>query len=183
MKNLETLLFSLASNVQHAAASLCTAVESCRRCCVTEISDLHRQSIFELSEAETCFYRGDRQPTGHALCIAYRLTDCIHHAFSAAMLLPEDLPPLPPLCDVAKCSEMLSHYPQMLLEHSPIDFFSMHALSNKGRGAHALLVLHYCTLEGGKQLLPLAYAMDALRSTLEDACARLLSELGEKQCE
>ena len=178
MNETNPFLFSLADHTQHAAASLCNAVESCRRFCVTEISDLHRQSISELSELERQFYRQDQKTSSRELSVAHQLTTCIHHAFSAAMLLPDDLPFLPPLCDVANCNKALSQYPRMLLEHSPIDFFSMHAVANKGRGAHALLVLHYCTLEGGKQLLPLAYAMDAFRSTLEDTCARLLLEIG-----
>ena len=177
MTDLSRQLMTLAEYA-HAAASLFSQAtrEHCRSC-VTQISDLNRQALSELSDAERRFYSRKYAFSGNGLLSAYRLTDCVHRAFSASMLLPEALPYLPPLVEIAACNEQLSEYPIRILNRQKIDFFSLHLVANKGRGAHALLLSNYCATPAGQHLIPLALSIEAHRNALELACEQLLLEI------
>ena len=167
-------LTQLANHSRDAASVLHDAVKKGCRACISEISDLNRQALYDLADAERRLCAHTSAP----LSSAYRLTNCVHGAFSAAMLLPEDLPYLPPLCEIAACNEQLSEYPLLILKERKIDFYSLHLAANKGRGAQAILLSNYCATEGGRRLLPLALAMEAHRNALERACEQLLCEIG-----
>ena len=172
------LLISLAEHASEAATLFYTATQERCRSCVAEISDLNRQTLSELADIERAHHRRDEQAPLCGLRSAHRLANCVHSVFSAAMLLPEELPLLPPLCEIAACNKHLATYPRLILEGKRIDFFSMHTAANKGRGAHALLLSNYCSTDGGRRLLPLALATERHRDTLEAACEQLLLELG-----
>lgn len=174
MKNDLQCLAPLAQHAHAAATCLHDAVKECCRSCISQISDLNRQALSDLADAERCFSPNASAP----LSSAYRLTNCVHGAFSAAMLLPEDLPYLPPLCEIAACNEQLSEYPLLILKNRTVDFYALHFAANKGRGAQAILLSNYCATEGGRRLLPLALAMEAHRNALERACEQLLCEIG-----
>lgn len=163
-------LFLLADYAHHASAALHDAVKERCRFCVSQISDLNRQALSELSDLERRLIGHSADALPRILTAAYRLTDCVHGAFSAAMLLPESLSHLPPLCEIAACNEQLSEYPLQILNHRKIDFYALHLVANKGRGAQAILLSGCCATDGGRRLLPLALAMEAHRNTLEIAC-------------
>ncbi len=174
MKNDLQRLAPLAQHAHTAAICLHDAVKECCRSCISQISDLNRQALSDLADAERYFSPNTSAP----LSSAYRLTNCVHGAFSAAMLLPENLPYLPPLCEIAACNEQLSEYPLLILKNRTIDFYALHLAANKGRGAQAILLSNYCATDGGRRLLPLALAMEAHRNALERACEQLLCEIG-----
>ena len=167
-------LSSLAQHSHSAATFLHGAVKECCRSCISQISDLNRQALSDLADAERQLCSSASAP----LFSAYRLTNCVHGAFSAAMLLPDDLPYLPPLCEIAACNEQLAKYALLILKERKIDFYALHLAANKGRGAQAILLSNYCATEGGRRLLPLALAMEAHRNALEGACEQLLCEVG-----
>ena len=169
------LLAALAEHTQNAAAHLAKATEERSRALVAEISDINRQVLSDLADAERHAYRNRGTPP-IGMASAYRLANCVHRAFSAAMLLPEDLPFLPPLCEITACHLALAEYPARLLRGAHVDFFSMHLAANKGRGAHAVLLMNYCSTPGGGRLIPLALALEAHRNVLELACEQLLLE-------
>ena len=173
MHDIHTTQSALAQHALTAASLLSRATESGCRACVAEISDLNRQVLSELADAERRTYR-DPALSRAELAIAHRLANCIHRAFSAAMLLPEGLPHLPPLCEITACNLSLAQYLPRLLQHAHVDFFSLHLAANKGRGAHALLLMNYCSTPGGNHLIPLALALEAHRNALELACEHLL---------
>ena len=175
MRTATQSLTLLAEHARSASALLHDAVKECCRSCISQISDLNRQALSDLADAERQFSQsGNFAP----ISSAFRLTDCVHTAFSASMLLPDDLPYLPPLCEIAACNEQLSKYPLLILNRQKIDYFALHLTANKGRGAQAILLSNYCATEGGRRLLPLALAMEAHRNALENACEQLLCEFG-----
>ena len=179
--NESTLLLTLADDCQHAADLLCDAI--CHGCqsCISEISDLNRHALFELSEGERLAMK-KRMQAG-ILCSAHALSQCVTRAFAAAVLLPAKPPALQPLCEIASASAQLASYPRQLLSLSeaatPIQTYSLHLAANKGRGAHALLLTNVCSTDAGKSLLPLALALEAHRNALEYACGVLI----EQACE
>lgn len=178
MKTDPHCLTLLAEHAQNAAALLHDAVKGRCRLCISQISDLNREALSDLSDAERQLYGRTAEISPSAISSAYRLTDCVHEAFSAAMLIPDDLPYLPPLCEIAACNEQLAKYPLEILKENRIDFYSLHLAANKGRGAQAILLSNYCSTDGGRRLLPLALAMEAHRNALESACEQLLCEMG-----
>ena len=175
--NHSTKTLSLLAKHSHTSAlALQEAVEHPCRLCVSQISEWNRQTLSELSDAERLY--SSLPPTERPLlAIAYRLADCVHRAFFAAMLLPEELPRLPPLLEVAACNSLLAQHALTQLQSRTADCFSMHLCANKGRGAHAVLLASYCTTEGGRALLPLALALEAHRNALERACEEILLHL------
>lgn len=175
--NHPTKALSLLAEYSRASAlALQEAVEHPCRLCVSQISEWNRQTITELSDTErhyTALPPSERVILG----VAYRLADCVHRAFYAAMLLPQELPRLPPLLEVAACNSLLAEHAITQLRGKSADCFSMHLCSNKGRGAHAVLLAGYCTTEGGRALLPLTLAMESHRNALERACEEILMQL------
>ncbi len=171
--DLKGQLLSLAAHSQKAAALLRAAVcEDCRSC-VSEISDLNRQTLSDLADAERALLGGSPNPC--ALSAVHSLASCISYAFSAAMLIPQKLPRLPPLAEIVSASELLSAYPtQMLQAPDTLSLYQIHLCANKGRGAHAILITHYCLAREDISLLPLALALEDHRNALERACGELM---------
>ena len=176
MTELQKDALELARATLAAATLLYDAV--CRDCrtCAAQISDLNRQASLDLSDAERrCLSDPDLDRTSMASIIG--LGECVSRAFSAALLLPESLSPLPPLCDVVACNLQLSKYPEQLLRgDAMVSPYSVHLAANKGRGAHALLLTNYCATKGGRYLLPLVLALEAHRNTLEHTCSLLMAD-------
>lgn len=164
-------LLSLAEYSENAAELLRAAVcENCRSC-VSDISDLNRQTLLELSDAERAYASAPADGDTAFLNAAQALTDCVTRAFSAAMLLPDELPILPPLFEIATANAHLAAYPEQIITHDKkLSFYSLHLAANKGRGAHALLITNYLAFGGDRRLFPLALALEAHRNALEHAC-------------
>ena len=173
MKQTNDLLLSQAE-YSHTAAELLrrAVIEECRFC-VSEISDLNRLAITCLSDLERRLSTKEI-PERAPLSLAYALAECTHLAFSAAMLLPDSLPHLPPLCDIVTAGEQLAREALKMITNKPSDCFSIHLTAHKARGAHAMLLMHYCAVDGGKRLLPLALALESHRNRLEQVCGLLL---------
>ena len=170
--NETSMLLNLADDSQRAADLLCDAICNGCQSCISEISDINRHAIFELSEGER---RAMKEKTGtYFLRAAHALSRCVAHAFSAAVLLPPSIPSLQPLCEIASASSQLASYPRRFLsvskEAPPLQTYSLHLAANKGRGAHALLLTNVCSTETGRYLLPLALALETHRNSLESAC-------------
>lgn len=168
-------LLLLAKHNTDAASYLRDAICSdCRRCAAL-ISDVNRQAISDLTDAERNFLSGDRRDPSQ-LHILHLFVDSVSKAFSAAMLLPSyPLPHLPPLAEAAEAALDLAEFAERLLTvPDRCDIYSRHLFANKGRGAHALLITHYCATDAGLHTLPLALALEAHRHSLERLCDALL---------
>lgn len=175
MTEIQAQLFNMAQHSATAAELLQDAVCDGCRTCVAQISDLNRQAISDLSELERRHFTArDLSPT--YLNAAQTLAACVSQAFSAAMILPDDLPTLPPLADIADCNAQLAAHLGKIIsrDDTAVPFYSLHLIANKGRGAHALLLTNYCLSAVGSRLLPLVYALEAHRNYLERACGQLL---------
>lgn len=161
----------LAVSSRIAAEQLRDAV--CGTCptCASEISDINRTVMSELAEAE---HRVLTAQTGtDGLSVAHALGETVSRAFCAAMLLPKGLAYLPPLAEEASCNAELALRMEELLtteQPSAFPFYSLHLCANKGRGAHALMLNNVCSHERGRHLLPLIFALEAHRNSLEYAC-------------
>lgn len=172
--DLQKQLLSLASSTQKSAALLRSAVcEECRPG-VSEISDLNRQTLSDLADAERALLFDLKSP--RALAAVRALAACVSHAFCAAMLVPQNLPALPPLREIVSASELLASYPPEILQGAPPAFYHVHLAANKGRGAHAILITHYCLARNDFSLLPLALALEDHRNALENAAGTLIDQ-------
>ncbi|MBR3895351.1 MAG: hypothetical protein IKJ35_09455 [Clostridia bacterium] len=171
--DLQKQLLSLAAQSQKAAVLLRAAVcEDCHSC-IPQISDLNRQALSDLAEAERALISESNQSS--ALAAVQSLAACISHAFSAALLVPQALPVLPPLAEIVSANELLATYLKQILEcRDSSGFYPLHLCANKGRGAHAILITHYCAARNDFSLLPLALALENHRNALENACGRLM---------
>ena len=90
MTEIQAQLFNMAQHSATAAELLQDAVCDGCRTCVAQISDLNRQVISDLSELERRHFTArDLSPT--YLNAAQTLAACVSQAFSAAMILPDDL--------------------------------------------------------------------------------------------
>jgi len=172
--DLQKQLLALASHSQTAASLLRAAVcEDCRSC-VSQISDLNRQALSDLADAERALLREPN--VEYTMAAVQSLAYCISHAFSAAMLVPPAPPLLPPLAEIVRANELLAAYPGQILEALDEQaVYQMHLCANKGRGAHAILITHYCVARGDFSLFPLAQALENHRDALEIACGRLMA--------
>ena len=178
MNESHPLLLTLAEDVQHAAELLFEAVCNDCQSCISELSDVNRHALFELSEGER---RAIKHPSSAgALPLAHALRRCVSLAFSAAVLLPQSHLHLQPLCEIVSSSAQLAAYPLRFLtaskDASPLQPYQLHLAANKGRGAHALLLTNVCSTETGRHLLPLALALEAHRNALEAACERFMEQ-------
>ena len=174
MSELQKLLLALSLGAQNAAALLSDAV--CQTChdCVGEISDLNRQALLDLVDAERIL-GADPQPSLHLSLAIHSAADCVCRAFSASMLLPVSLPSLPPLCDTVICNAQLSAYPPRLLTApAAVRPYDIHLCANKGRGALAILLTNVCCNDSGRNLLPLILSLDAHRNALEQLSGLLI---------
>ncbi len=176
MPDTQKTLLSLASLCHESAALLRDTV--CKHCvsCATQISDLNRKMLSELSDLERkCAELPSRTAT---LRIAHALGECVTASFSAALLLSPELPHIPPLEEEIVCIAQLARFPEQLLTtlsgFDRFPFYSLHLCANKGRGAHALLLNNFIASDPAKALLPAAIALEALRNTLEHACGVLM---------
>ena len=171
--DLQKHLLSLASHSQEAASLLRAAVCNGCRSCVSQISDLNRQALSDLTDAERELLTEGGNPC--ALSSVHALASCISYAFSAAMLIPQELPHLPPLSEIVSANELLAAYPRQILQAADTPpFYQIHLCANKGRGAHAILVTHYCVSRSDFSLLPLALALENHRNAIEHACGELM---------
>ncbi len=168
-------LLSLASLCKTTAALLRDAV--CNKCrdCAAQISDLNRRTLSELADIERQYAEGN---SDFDLRLSHALGECVTRAFSAALLLPQDLPYLQPLTEETLCNAQLACFPEQLLTTlSSLDrfpFYSLHLCANKGRGAHALLLNNCILASGDGRLLPLAFALESHRNILERTCGLLM---------
>ncbi len=176
MPDTQKTLLSLASLCLSSAELLHDTV--CNNCisCATQISDLNRNMLSELSDLERkCCELPSRTSTLRA---AHALGECVTATFSAALLLPQTLPHIPPLEEEVTCIVQLAKFPEQLLTtlsgFDRFPFYSLHLCANKGRGAHALLLNNFIASDPTKALLPSAIALEALRNTLEHACGVLM---------
>ena len=176
MTDTQSHLLSLAELCRLTAAHLRDALCNECRTCAGDISDLNRSMLSELADLERHTAEGIIKPqTLHA---AHALGECVSRAFSAALLLPSNIPHLPPLVEEATCNAQLASFPEQLLTTlSALDrfpFYSLHLCANKARGAHAMLLNHYVSSDGGRWLLPLSHALEAHRNVLERTCGLLM---------
>jgi hypothetical protein len=176
MTDTKNTLLSLAELCRLTASQLCDAICNECRTCASDISDLNRSMLSELADLERLSVLGECSPdTLHA---AHALGECVSRAFSAALILPSEIPHLPPLAEEAACNAQLAAFPEQLLTTlSALDrfpFYSLHLCANKARGAHAMLLNNYITCDGGKRLLPLSHALEAHRNMLERTCGLLM---------
>ena len=173
MFDLDTIALNLARASQDAASLLYDAICNGCRTCAAQISDLNRQAALDLSDAERHRLSSHDVPPA-ILPALIGLCECVSRAFSAALLLHELPTPLPPLCDVVACNLQLADYAEQLLtapdEVSP---YAFHLAANKGRGAHALLLTNYCNTERSRRWIPLFFALETHRNTLEHTCSLL----------
>lgn len=185
MTESQSLLLTLAEDVQHAADLLFDAVCNGCQSCISEISDVNRHTLSELSEGERRAMK--HKITVDQLCTAHVLSRCVTQAFSAAVLLPQLRLNLQPLCEIVTSSAQLATYPHRFLTASKdtalIQTYPMHLAANKGRGAHALLIANVCSTETGRHLLPLALALEAHRNALEAACEHLTEQIAKATAE
>lgn len=173
MSDLNTIALNLARASQAAASLLYDAICNGCRTCAAQISDLNRQAALDLSDAERRFLSASETPSPlmHALI---GLGECVSRAFSAALLLHELPEPLPPLRDIVACNLQLAEYHELLLTHAEaVSPYSFHLAANKGRGAHALLLTNYCNTEASRRWIPLFFALETHRNTLEHTCSLL----------
>ncbi|MBQ8214035.1 MAG: hypothetical protein IJZ80_08500 [Clostridia bacterium] len=176
MPDTKNPLLSLSELCRLTAVHLKDAI--CNEChtCAADISDLNRVMLSELADIERHTAEGICTP--HTLHLAHALGECVSRAFSAALLLPSSIPPLPPLVEEATCNAQLAVFPEQLLttlsELDRFPFYSLHLCANKARGAHAMLLNNYIATDGGKWLLPLSYALEAHRNVLERTCGLLM---------
>lgn len=172
--DLHTALCSLAEHSQAAAELMRAAVCDGCRSCVGEISDINRQTLSELSDLERELFLSSNKDEKAFLSAAHALAFCVNRAFSAAMLLPDGLPTLPPLAEIVCANAALAAYPLRILSHDrELSFYSLHLAANKGRGAHALLITNYCRMGAGQRLFPSVLALERHRDALEQASATL----------
>lgn len=177
MKEYQNLLVTLARDSHHAATLLRDATAAGCRTCIADISDINRHALFELVELERRYLTTKEPTTIVPLKTAHALRKCITQAFSAAMLIYDDIPFLPPLIESVTANAQLAAYPVQLLEKGATAFLqttSPHLCANKGRGAHALLLTNVCCNEASGKLLPLALSLEAHRNALENACEVLI---------
>ena len=178
MKEYQNLILTLARDSYEAATLLRDASTAGCRACIAEISDINRHTLFELVELERQFLT-TKDPTATVpLKVAHALRKCVTQAFSAAMLVWDDIPYLPPLVESVTANAQLAAYPVQLLEKGANAFLhttSPHLCANKGRGAHALLLTNVCHTETGGRILPLALALESHRNALESACEVLMA--------
>ena len=174
MSELQKLLLALSLGAQSASSLLSDAV--CQACCgcVGEISDLNRQALLDLADAERILASDPQHSLRLSLAI-HAAADCVARAFSASMLLPTSLPSLPPLCEAVICNAQLSVYPPRLLTApATVRPYDLHLCANKGRGALAILLTNVCNSDSGRHLLPLVLSLDAHRNALEQLSGLLI---------
>ncbi len=175
MNNLQNELLLLAKYTENAACYLRDAVcNDCRRC-VALISDINRQALSDLTDAERSFLAGDRNARSK-IRILQLFAASVSKAFSASMLLPSwPIPNLPPLAESVEAAVGLASFAKLFLTSpNQCDLYSRHLWANKGRGSHALLITNYCSTDAGLHTLPLALALEAHRHSLERLCDELL---------
>lgn len=176
MLDIQTILLPSAELCRRTAEHLRDAL--CNECfsCASDISDLNRSMLSMLADLEKQTAEG--RVSSHQLHAAHALSECVSRAFSAALLLPQQIPPLPPLAEEAVCNAQLAAFPEQLLTTlahlDRFPFYSLHLCANKARGAHAMLVNNYVCKDGGRWLLPLAHALEAHRNVLERTCGLLM---------
>ncbi len=177
MSELQKLLLALSLGAQNAASLLSDAVCQGCRGCVGEISDLNRQALSDLADAERILATDPQHSLRLSLAI-HSAADCVARAFSASMLLPAALPSLPPLCETVICNAQLSAYPPRLLTSpAAVRPYDVHLCANKGRGALAILLTNVCGNDNGRHLLPLLLALDAHRNALEQLSGLLIGAI------
>ena len=176
MTDTPNTLLSLTELCRLTAVHLRDAI--CNECCTcaSDVSDLNRAMLSELADIERQAAEGSVSKKD--LHAAHALAECVNRAFSVALLLPPDIPHLPPLIEEAVCNAQLASFPEQLLTTlSKLDrfpFYSLHLCANKARGAHAMLINNYASLDSGRWLLPLSHAMEAHRNVLEHTCGLLM---------
>lgn len=169
-------LLSLTELCRLTASHLRDAI--CNEChtCASDISDLNRAMLSSLADIERQTAEGIF--SSRDLHVAHALGECVSRAFSAALLLPTNIPHLPPLVEEATCNAQLASFPEKLLTTlSNLDrfpFYSLHLCANKARGAHAMLINNYVSFDSGRWLLPLSHALEAHRNVLERTCGLLM---------
>ncbi len=168
----KTPLSLLAKDSRRAAELLQAAI--CRDCksCVSELSDLVRHTLFELSEEER--FGMENRKTAHFSAL-HALSGAVTRAFSAAVLIPEELAASAPLCEIASAHVELAEYAEALLSGAPPRLpHTLHRAANRARGAHALLLTNCTALSHTPSLLALALALEAHRAALEEAAFALM---------
>ena len=170
------ILKTLARDGRACAELLRDAVCDGCRTCVSEISDINRRALLELSEYERLVLM--KKEPSVALGGVQALCECISLAFSAAMLIGEGLPYLPPLASAVTTNASLAAYPEQILEDPrAVRPFSWHACANKGRGEQALLLTNFCSAETGARLYPLVFSLETHRNALERTCGVLVGSV------
>lgn len=174
MTDSTAILSSLIALSKEAAQLLSDAI--CDGCtlCVSQISDLNRQALSELSEGERLILKHGEDPA--LLLGASAVAKTVTAVFSAAMLLPDRIPRLLPLEEMVQSNAELARRLSALCPPADVrafPFYSFHLCANKGRGAQGLLLKNCCMKEAGKWIFPLAYALQSHRLSLEDACTAL----------
>lgn len=174
----QDLLFALSCDCKVTAELLHDAI--CNEChtCISEISDINRHALFEISEGERLALTDRTLHSYHFLHAMHALEACITQAFSVALLLARQAPVLAPLVEIVTCNARLAAYPQQLLSteaSATVHPYSIHLCANKARGAHALLLTNCCSsAETERRLLPLVLALELHRNNLEHACEILI---------
>ena len=176
-ENQNDRLFTLLRYSTAAATLLCDAV--CHDCssCISEISDLNRQALSDLTDAERSQAMNCFDGSAVDLQLLQAVTACVSRAFEAAMLLPspEELPHLPPLADIVTANRSLAAFAEAwgTSPKTPPPY-QRHLHANQSRGAYALLITNYCSTDRGARLFPLAQALANHRYTLEESCNLLV---------
>jgi len=176
MQNTSSSLLSLSMLSNTAAALLRDAV--CDDCssCVSEISDLNRQMLSELTDLEQSLL-GAPNANSAALFAAHAIGSCIGTAFSASLLLSAQsgMPRLSPLCEIVCANAQLAEcLTQLASKDTVFKLYERHLYANKSLGAQALLLSHFCNTERGSLLLPLSLALEQHRRALGEACNALI---------
>ena len=170
-------LFAILRYSTAAATLLCDAVCHDCRSCVSEISDLNRQALSDLTDAERSKAKGSFDGKILVLQTLQAVTACVSRAFEAAMLLPspEELPHLPPLADIVTANLSLAAFAEAwgTSPKTPPPY-QRHLHANQSRGAYALLITNYCSTDHGTRLFPLAQALANHRYALEETCNLLI---------
>lgn len=176
MQNTSTSLLSLSKLSNMAADRLRDAV--CDHCpsCVSEISDLNRQMLSELTDLEQSLL-GTVNINSSALFAAHAIGNSIGTAFSASLLLSvqNGMPNLHPLCEIVCANAQLAEcVVQLASKNAVFKLYERHLYANKSLGAQALLLSHFCNTERGSLLLPLSLALEQHRRALNEACNALI---------